>query len=385
MATARNLRELLTLRYHNRAYLDSIRDNLGSALGLKNGHGDPCVIVFVPRKINAKWLQGTQQIRNRLEAPGGLYCPLDVVEGTKYSPFSDVNLLDVSGADYIGAALVVTRQDLLGSPPLSSPARLRLLETLKGWSATVMPGAQLYHPRGHYGTLGCYAIDPLGKLGFITNKHVAGEVGDHLTFPEEKGVVLGHVKRVVDLIADEVRFPGIVDEPESHYNVDSAFVELLPNLSLDDIEPRLPLIDDQDELTLTNLGSPLPLDLDTLGPLGTSVVSVGCTRSFQKGHIAAFAYTYSVDRWNDVIEKQYTDFLIVGKNEEEFSNKGDSGKLIVIDDDARRPVALLWGGAYQKVRTGRAQEKWTYAIDINKVLDLLGVSIIGSRDQLGLA
>ena len=60
MAQASSLRELLIIREKNNDYLQSINENLGSALGLKNGDGDPCVIVFVPRKIDKKWLSSPE-------------------------------------------------------------------------------------------------------------------------------------------------------------------------------------------------------------------------------------------------------------------------------------------------------------------------------------
>ena len=383
---AKNLRELLLLRDHNRQYIDSVTDNLGSALGLKNGDGEPCIIVFVPRKIKKKWLPNSKVIRDRLEAPNGLRCPVDVVEGSKYEPYNDVNLIDVTDADAVGSASLVTRRELLGPPPLSSCGRVTLLELLRGWTETVTPGAQVCHPGGGYGklggygTLGCFARDPSGKLGFITNKHVAGQQGDVLYFPSKDGIEVGRVKRVFDHIADEARFPGIVDEPEASYKIDCAFAELPSGFPPSDIEPRLPIVNDKDKVVLAELGEPLGLDLDTLGPLGASVIAVGRTRSFQRGHISAFAYSWDVNLWAVPVEKQYTDFLIVGETGEEFSDGGDSGKLIVTDDGQYRPIALLWGGWREKLRHGRMQEKWTYAIDINKILEKLEVSIISTLE-----
>lgn len=379
MAKAKNLRELLIIRDHNRNYIDSITHNLGSALGLKNGYGDPCIIVFVPHKIKKKWLHSAQVIEDKAEGPQGLHCPLDVVQGRNYSSYDDVNLLDVTFGGASGEIPVVTRQDVLGPPPLSSAGRVVLLEQLKGWAETVTPGAQLYHPGNwSYGTLGCFARDASGRFGFITNKHVAGQVGDRLLFPDEDGIVLGRVQQVVDQIADEARFPGVVDEPESVYRIDCAFAELPPNFSLAYIDPRLPLLDHNDKVVLAELGDPLPLDLDTLDPLGAAVIGVGRTRSFQKGHVSALAYSWDVNAYANPVEKQYTDYLIVGEDGEQFSDKGDSGKLIVTDDDTHRPIALLWGGWRQKLRHGRMQEAWTYAIDINKILDKLDVSVVSA-------
>ena len=61
-----------------------------------------------------------------------------------------------------------------------------------------------------------------------------------------------------------------------------------------------------------------------------------------------------------------------------FSDHGDSGKIIVTDDSAHNVVALLWGGWQKRLRRGKMQEDWTYAIDINYVLDLLVVDVVST-------
>jgi len=58
--------------------------------------------------------------------------------------------------------------------------------------------------------------------------------------------------------------------------------------------------------------------------------------------------------------------LIVGDNNIPFSTHGDSGSLIVTDDFEHNPIGLLWGGWQEKLRTGHAQEKWTYGRLIRK-------------------
>ena len=63
MAQAENLRELLIIREHENDYIQSINANLGSAIGLKNGDGDPCVIIFVPQKIAKKWMPESEIIK----------------------------------------------------------------------------------------------------------------------------------------------------------------------------------------------------------------------------------------------------------------------------------------------------------------------------------
>ena len=86
MPAASSLKDLIRIRHQNRAYIDSINENLGSALGFKRRTGeeaseDPAILIFVPRKINPKWL-GDQVIKKELSGPGGLSCLVDVVEGT---------------------------------------------------------------------------------------------------------------------------------------------------------------------------------------------------------------------------------------------------------------------------------------------------------------
>ena len=75
--------------------------------------------------------------------------------------------------------------------------------------------------------------------------------------------------------------------------------------------------------------------------------------------------------------------LIIGEDGDVFSDHGDSGKLIVTDDDHRNAIALLWGGRYERLRAGHGQENWTYAIDINKVLRMLNVEIVTGSCSTG--
>ena len=198
-------------------------------------------------------------------------------------------------------------------------------------------------------------------------------VGDTLHHPVQNAIPIAHVKSVFEDIPDEQRFPGIVDLPDARYTVDCAFAELRTEIGADAIDPRVPWLEDGVNRPRT-MGAALEIDLETMGPVGQAVVGTGRTRRFQRGHIAAFAYTYS--SFNSIGTKNYTDYLIVGQDGDQFSAPGDSGKLIVTDEERPRPVALLWGGWKQRARRDRMQEDWTYAIDINTVLGKLGASII---------
>lgn len=375
MPEAKNLRQLLEIRDKNRDYLDSINDNLGTALGYKkytdqsSPSNEPAILLFVPRKIEKKWLPPGQEIKKELKA-GNLRCPVDVVEGRK---FADTQLVIVD--DY-GKINEVSWSALRGLPEISEGAN-RLRERLRGWTEKLIPGAQLaaYDKAGdgYYGTLTCFARDAQGQLGFITNQHVADHVGNVLLFPDFNGKRAGVVSDVVDIIADEVRFPGIIDEPLAHYNLDCAFVRLGPDVKAADIDPRHANVTKSGRITMRKLGPPLDLDLDTMGPVGRRVIGIGRTMSFQRGTVWGFAYEFSDN--SAPRRSLYTDLLVVGEDGVQFSAPGDSGKLIVTDDNARRPVGLLWGGWLERLRSTRGLEDWSYAVDINVVLNRLGATI----------
>ena len=84
MPAATSLDDLLRIRAANRNLIDSVNANLGSALGFKRPTGggitaQPAVLIFVPRKIDNRWLPASQRIPAVLQGPGGLTCPTDVV------------------------------------------------------------------------------------------------------------------------------------------------------------------------------------------------------------------------------------------------------------------------------------------------------------------
>lgn len=77
MPEAASLRDLMRIRSHNRELLDSINGNLGTALGFKKPTGESltsqsAIIVFVPEKINPKWIPGSKLIPKKLDGPAGL-------------------------------------------------------------------------------------------------------------------------------------------------------------------------------------------------------------------------------------------------------------------------------------------------------------------------
>ena len=381
MPAAKSLRDLLRIRAANEQLIDNVNSNLGSAVGFKKSTdggmtNEPAVLIFVPRKIKNTWLPISQQIPPTLNSPDGLTCPTDVVEGSSYDE-SYLKMYDGDGVEVgSGAAGVSPSSQLIGEAPLSHD-NVKLLEKLHGWSNTMPAGGRLAgadsNGMGYTGTAGCFVRDRSSQaLGILTNHHVADHANNVLLFPWFNGRPAGQVIRLSEYVQDQQRFPGIIDQPNAWYRVDCAFLELASGMDTQ-IDPALPGIGP--------VGAPLPLDLDTMGPLGRGVTSVGSRRGVQKGRIVAFSYEF-----HDGQVAIYTDYLIIGDdnlNERgvqvtrtAFSDHGDSGKIIVTDDDTHSVVALLWGGWQKRLRRGKMQEDWTYAIDINYVLDRMDVDVV---------
>ena len=229
---------------------------------------------------------------------------------------------------------------------------------------------------GYTGTAGCFVRDrQSGDLGILTNHHVADHSGNLLWHPWFGMTPAGREEQSFEYVLDEDRFAGLIDEPNAFYRVDCALLKLTGEIA-DSIDPELPHVG--------AVGPPLPLDLNTMGPLGKRVTSVGSRRGKQSGTVVAFGYEF-IDASGASV---YTDLLIIGDEDRDeqgrqvtrtaFSDHGDSGKIIVTDDAEHNAVALLWGGWHKRLRTGREQENWTYAIDINYVLDLLDADVVSA-------
>jgi len=378
MANAKSLRDLLRIRFANRDLIEQVNGNLGSAVGFKYKAGaltdEPAVIIYVEQKIHRRWLPTDQVIPDTLEGPDDLICRTDVIQAE--SPWQEALPMAVlwSQSPVIEIASVPWGQ-LKDAPPLTSQ-NIEALEVLHGAADRIYAGSRLsgstnYGARYH-GTAGCFVKDRVtGQLGVLTNYHVADHYGNVLRFPNHDGLEVGKVTQLYEYIPDERRFPNI-NQQNAYYRVDCAYLELLPDME-DKIDPRL--------FGIGRIGAPLPLDLDTMGPVGRRVVSVGSRRGIQKGSIAAFSFEYSDGEYGSY----YTDYLLLGDEgmsesgisvlPTALSDHGDSGKLFVTDDHEHNAVALLWGGALQQRRPGRLFEKWSWAIDINRVLDLLQVDI----------
>lgn len=268
MSEAKSLEDLMRIRAHNRPYLDWINGDLGTALGFKKPTGEtvttqPAVIVFVPLKINPKWIPGTLLLPKKLEGPGDLWCALDVVEG--------------------GSA---EEEDPVPPSP-SEPA-----ERLRGWDDRVWAGSQIGHwvdeAIGRYstGTLGAFARERRGSrnFGFLTNQHVGVEPGTKLYHPVPWGTHLGTTRKTITFVDDENWYGSVVDEPNTFVRVDCAFVALASTFDQANTN--------RDLMGVGKLGPPKEISLKDMSVIGQKVLRVGRTTGLRRGQIVAFGYEY---------------------------------------------------------------------------------------------
>jgi hypothetical protein len=302
-------------------------------------------LVFVLRKVDSKWLSPDQVIRKELKGPGNLTCPLDVVEGST----GEELFVKVVDGENSKEEFPMRWSVLSNAAPLNAE-QMRLREKLQGWTKKITPGAQIglkdSKKRETTGALGFFAKTRNQKLGFVTNQHIADHKKNVLYFPWFGSRPCGIVKHMVEFVSARGRLNNLIRDPNALYVADCAFAALHGDIGKDDIDVRLPIIDRSGNISMKPIGKPIDLNFDTMGLLGRKVMSVGPQRSFQRGAIHGFAY--EVQRENS--RRLYTDYLIVGENNKDFTIGGDSGKLIVTDDEELHPVALLYGGRRQTLR-----------------------------------
>ncbi|TKJ38544.1 hypothetical protein CEE37_12320 [candidate division LCP-89 bacterium B3_LCP] len=346
---AENLNDLLRIREANREKIEAVNGNLGTALGFKWTSGQktdhPSVIIFVPQKTASLLVPDAEKAPETLETEDGKWCFTDVVTGGKTEELESI------------------------VPPEISEQNKMIVQELKSGQIGLIGGIQLAayvngdNQRGYVGTAGIAVRHrETQKKGFLTNQHVADAPGRYIYHPWHNNFYIGMTYSGREYEEDETWYDGTIDEENSRVRCDCGFVAVSEYLE-PYLRPGLHAIGDTGEL--------LRINPDSMDIIDQKVISIGRTRGVQRGTIVAYAYEYYDDEYS-----LYTDLLIIGEDGKAFSWKGDSGKIIVTDDENHRPVALLWGGWQERLRHGGEQEIWTYAIDLRKVLDILDLELL---------
>jgi hypothetical protein len=255
-----------------------------------------------------------------------------------------------------------------------------LSERLRGWDNKIWGGSQISHWADkdqnlyNIGTLAAFVRRRSDSaLGFLTNRHIAVARGKEIYHPLPTGSLIGFTEDTLEFFKPSECYGSEFDESNAYVKADCGFVELASDFSLKDINLHLMGVGQLGEVKKAQ-----PMDMDITDIIGQRVLHVGRTTGMRRGIISAFAYEYEdIDK-----TKKYTDLLIAGLDGIPFSGKGDSGSLIVLDNGLYNPVGLIWGGWQEKLRTGYAQENWTYGISILNVLNALDLEIVTKRRDL---
>ncbi|GLU22601.1 hypothetical protein SLE2022_386650 [Rubroshorea leprosula] len=363
---ATTLLELMTIRAFHSKILR--RFSLGTAIGFRIRQGVltdiPAILVFVARKVHRQWLSRFQCLPSALEGPGGVWCDVDVVE------FS-----------YYGAPAPTPKEQLY----------TELVDGLRGSDQSIGSGSQVASQET-YGTLGAIVKSRTGnrQVGFLTNRHVAVD----LDYPNQKmfhplppslgpGVYLGAVERATSFITDDFWY-GIFagTNPETFVRADGAFIPFAEDFDMSNVTTCVKGVGQIGDVHNIDLQSPIS------SLIGRQVVKVGRSSGLTTGTIMAYALEYNDEKGICF----FTDFLVVGENQQTFDLEGDSGSLILLtgqDGSAPQPVGIIWGGTANrgrlKLKVGQPPENWTSGVDLGRLLDLLELDLITTNDGLQAA
>ncbi|KAI3828403.1 hypothetical protein L1987_02504 [Smallanthus sonchifolius] len=360
---ATTLLELMTIRASHSKILRCY--SLGTAIGFRIRRGVltdiPAILVFVSRKVHKQWLSPIQCLPTILEGPGSVWCDVDVVE------FS-----------YFGAPEPTSKEQLY----------TEIVDDLRGSGSCIGSGSQVASQET-YGTLGAIVRSQTGnrQVGFLTNRHVAV----NLDYPNQKmfhplpptlgpGIYLGAVERATSFITDDLWygiFAGI--NPETFVRADGAFIPFSDDFDMSTVTTSVKDVGEIGDVNIINLQSPI----NTL--IGKKVMKVGRSSGLTKGTVLAYALEYNDEKGICF----FTDFLVVGENQQTFDLEGDSGSLIILkgeEEEKPRPIGIIWGGTANrgrlKLKVGQPPENWTSGVDLGRLLNLLELDLISTSDAL---
>ncbi|KAF8408617.1 hypothetical protein HHK36_004680 [Tetracentron sinense] len=266
-----------------------------------------------------------------------------------------------------------------------------------------------------YGTLGAIVKSRTGnrQVGFLTNRHVAVD----LDYPNQKmfhpmppslgpGVYLGAVERATSFITDDLWYgifagtnPGkllfleliidrlapqicplqFVEPAETFVRADGAFIPFADDFDIANVITSVKGVGEIGDVKIIDLQSPI----NSL--IGKQVVKVGRSSGLTTGTVMAYALEYNDEKGICF----FTDFLVVGENQQSFDLEGDSGSLILLtgqNGEKPQPIGIIWGGTANrgrlKLKVGQPPENWTSGVDLGRLLDLLELDLIITGEGL---
>lgn len=166
---------------------------------------------------------------------------------------------------------------------------------------------------------------------------------------------------------------------ETFVRADGAFIPFAEDFDMLNVTTSVKGIGEIGDVNKIDLQSPV------CSVIGRQVVKVGRSSGLTTGNIMAYALEYNDEKGICF----FTDFLVVGENQQTFDLEGDSGSLILLtspNGEKPRPIGIIWGGTANrgrlKLKVGQPPENWTSGVDLGRLLDLLELDLITSNESL---
>lgn len=294
-------------------------------------------------------------------------------------------VLDTSGhnrnPDGLSLGILIQQKRLMDHPIVTRALRaargeatviftgpVRSLAALNAGRCRPLPiGASIGHERVTAGTLGCFAPKRLGGgLGMLSNNHVLANcnrcrVGDRIIQPGPLDG--GRRNDVHDHVAILDKWEPISFQPGTVNLVDCAFAYIVDGIGC---TPQ----------TVTDPASQecWPVGIfDDLVYGGMRAKKVGRTTGITKGSVQATEIDnlqVGFSFGNTPLAARFDKQISFLRRESPFARAGDSGSLIVSEDN--QPIALLFAGSERSAGNGPGI---TFANPIGTVLDVLDVDI----------
>lgn len=154
---------------------------------------------------------------------------------------------------------------------------------------------------------------------------------------------------------------------------DGAFIPFAEDFNLNNVTTYVKGVGEISDVHVIDLQSPIS------SLIGRQVVKVGRSSGLTTGTITAYALEYNDEKGICF----FTDFLVVGENQQTFDLEGDSGSLILLtgqNGEKPLPVGIIWGGTANrgrlKLKVGQTPANWTSGVDLGRLLDLLELDLI---------
>ncbi|KAI7999992.1 Protein NARROW LEAF 1 [Camellia lanceoleosa] len=172
------------------------------------------------------------------------------------------------------------------------------------------------------------------------------------------------------------------DPAETFVRADGAFIPFAEDFNISNVMTSVKGIGEIGDVNSIDLQSPI----NSL--IGRQVVKVGRSSGLTTGTIMAYALEYNDEKGICF----FTDFLVVGEDQQTFDLEGDSGSLILLtgqNGGEPRPVGIIWGGTANRgrliLKVGQPPENWTSGVDLGRLLDLLELDLITTNEGLQAA